>query len=301
MVHSFRAVPSLFCFRNTSDERKSFIIADLERPLNHPLKTLKAVVATISLGVGVDVRVHSVVSFSLGATPEDTVQEAGRSMRGSVTEVGGKQGYAFFFQKGTLAAIHCKPSSECRQIITDPLPVCQTVTLYRFFQPDFVYQGSKCTCCYSCIRKDASSGCVTCTEFLDRYSFRRKSKRLSKSAMKSVKNGLQLLFDGMAMEKIPVESSLFMTTECFVKDFIRVYDEISSPRDICDLWHVDESLAESMLSVCEEVLWGTEDFSDSSECSDDEVDQNSSTDSCKSSSSEYSCGSGEDVDDGIIL
>ena len=59
--------------------------------------------------------------------------------------------------------------------------------------------------------------------------------------MKSVKNGLQLLFDGMAIEKIPAESSLFMTTECFVKDFIRVYDEISSPRDICDLWHVDES------------------------------------------------------------
>ena len=73
--------------------------------------------------------------------------------------------------------------------------------------------------------------------------------------MKSVKDGLQqLLFNGLGMDKIPVESSLCMTTTCFIKDFIRIYDEISSARDIVDMWHVEESLAKSMLSVCHEVL-----------------------------------------------
>ena len=72
----------------------------MELPLIHPLKTLKAVVATICLGVGVDVGVKGVlISFSLGAT--DTVQEAGRCMRGSNVEIGDEQGYAYFFQKGS--------------------------------------------------------------------------------------------------------------------------------------------------------------------------------------------------------
>ena len=93
-------------FRNTSEKRKLGIIADLELPLKHPSKVLKAVVATVSLGVGVDVRVNNVVSFSLGSTPEDTIQEAGRCMRGSTAEVGTQKGLAFFFQKGPLATIH---------------------------------------------------------------------------------------------------------------------------------------------------------------------------------------------------
>ena len=86
--------------------RKLEIITDLELPLNHPCKVLKAVVDTVSLSVGVDVRVNNVVSFSLGSTPEDTIQETGRCMRGSTAEVGTQKGLAFFFQKGPLAAIH---------------------------------------------------------------------------------------------------------------------------------------------------------------------------------------------------
>ena len=58
----------LCVFRNTSEARKGEIISDLQLPLSHPDKLLKAVVATISLGVGVDLRVKNVFSFGLGST-----------------------------------------------------------------------------------------------------------------------------------------------------------------------------------------------------------------------------------------
>ena len=51
---------------------------DLSLPVDSPSKNIKAVVATISLGVGVDVRVKNVVCLGLGSTPENVVQEAGR-------------------------------------------------------------------------------------------------------------------------------------------------------------------------------------------------------------------------------
>ena len=102
--------------------------------------------STVSLGVGVDIRVKNVVCFGLGSTPEDTVQEAGRCMRGSIEETGGKKGLAFFFQKGTVAAIHCPPGSECRSLIVDPLPKCQTNTLFKLFDPDFEHNLSPCVC-----------------------------------------------------------------------------------------------------------------------------------------------------------
>ena len=54
------------------------------------------------LGVGVDIRVHRSVHFGLAASMEDLLQEGGRVMRGSQVETGGKQGYSFFLQKGTL-------------------------------------------------------------------------------------------------------------------------------------------------------------------------------------------------------
>ena len=53
-------------------------------------------------GVGVDIKVDNAVIFGLSETPENFLQEGGRAMRGSVQETSGKQGYAFFFQKGHL-------------------------------------------------------------------------------------------------------------------------------------------------------------------------------------------------------
>ena len=91
-----------FFHRNTSEHRKKTILADLQLPLGSDEKQLICVVATVSLGVGVDIRVDNAVMFGLANTAENLLQEAGRAMRGSSEEIQGKHGYAFFFQKGQL-------------------------------------------------------------------------------------------------------------------------------------------------------------------------------------------------------
>ena len=91
-----------FYHRNSSDARKQEILADLQLPLGSPHKALICVVATVSLGVGVDIKVDNAVIFGLPETPENFLQEGGRPMRGSTDETQGKQGYAFFFHKGSL-------------------------------------------------------------------------------------------------------------------------------------------------------------------------------------------------------
>ena len=91
-----------FYHRNTSEKRKQEILNDLKLPLACEEKKLLAVVATVSLGVGVDIRVKNSVNFGLAATMEDLLQEGGRVMRGSSLETEGSQGYSFFLHKGTL-------------------------------------------------------------------------------------------------------------------------------------------------------------------------------------------------------
>ena len=91
-----------FFHRNTSDERKREILEDLQLPLGSTEKQLICVVATVSLGVGVDIRVDNAVMFGLADTAENLLQEGGRAMRGGHQETSGKHGNAFFFQKGHL-------------------------------------------------------------------------------------------------------------------------------------------------------------------------------------------------------
>ena len=81
-----------FYHRNTSEKRKQEILNDLKLPLACEEKKLLAVVATVSLGVGVDIRVKNSVNFGLAATMEDLLQEGGRVMRGSSSETEGSQG-----------------------------------------------------------------------------------------------------------------------------------------------------------------------------------------------------------------
>ena len=240
-------------FRNTSEKRKSEILTDLQLPLHHPEKILKAVVATVSLGVGVDVRVKNVVSLSLGSTPEDTVQEAGRCMRGK-PDAAESRGLAFFFQKGCIAAIHCPPHSECRTLIADPLPMCQTEVLFKLFDPNFVPTLQPCECCYSCIQRDATNGCSKCINFLELYLPKRTPKFSSRSVARELSLALKELFQGLGIGKIEVESRLEMSVENFTSDLIKCFDEVTEPSDIVKLWHVSDSLATDLYSVCQEVM-----------------------------------------------
>ena len=74
----------------------------MQLPLGSVHKKLLCVVATVSLGVGVDIRVDNAVVFGLADTAENLIQEGGREMRGSCEETSGKHGYAYFFHKGRL-------------------------------------------------------------------------------------------------------------------------------------------------------------------------------------------------------
>ena len=153
--------------RSVSEKRRQEILSDLSLPIQSPEKKLKAVVATISLGVGVDVRVKNVVCLGLGSTPENIIQEAGRCLRGNQEELKGLRGLAFFFHKGSVAAIHCPPSSDCRSLVADPLPACQTKHLLRYFDPNFDEAIPLCDCCYSCILQHSSIDCQKCSTFFE--------------------------------------------------------------------------------------------------------------------------------------
>ena len=240
-----------FYHSNTSENRKNDILRDLSLPLNSPDKRLNAVVATASLGVGVDIRVKNVVCFGLGSTPENLVQEAGRCQRGKqVTDIG----LAFFFQKGSVAALHCPPSSDCRELLANPLPRCQTTRLFRHFDPEFDVTVEKCICCYSCKVRDAEAGCERCAKFLDTYIPKKTMKSRSVSFRKGLKRAVKDLCEGLGIHEIAVETRLFMGIESFASDFVRAFDEINRPEDIVSLWHISAQFAQDLYDVSKEYL-----------------------------------------------
>ena len=219
-----------FYHRNSSEKRRKEIMHDLSLPLDDPDKKLRAIVATISLGVGVDVRVKNVVCMGLAANPENLIQEAGRCVRGSQQQApNAEKGLAFFFQKGAVAAIHCPPNSDCRSLIMDPLPRCQTHRLFQYFDPDFNADIAPCDCCYSCIIRDAKNGCNACITFLDTYLPKRNSRVRSRSLRKGLKSAILELFDGLGMSTIEIETRLSLDVKNFASDFVKVYDEIEKP------------------------------------------------------------------------
>ena len=240
---------------------------------------MKAVVATVSLGVGVDIRVKNVVCFGLGTTIEDTVQEAGRCMRGNTEETREQRGLAFFFQKGSVAALHCSPMSDCRSLITEPLPRCQTTTLFKFFDPNFEHNVSSCYCCYSCILRDAQQGCQECSQFLELYLSQKKMTGISRSTVSDLKAALLELFIGLGLAYVEVESKLQLKVPNFIDDLVKAFDEISSPNDISEMWHVNEAVAADVYNVCTEVLNVGDDEEDSESGNNSEHSEEESSES----------------------
>ena len=282
-----------FYHRSTSESRKQAILHDLSLPINCPSKRLKAVVATISLGVGVDIRVKNVVCLGLGSSPENLVQEAGRCLRGTNLSSDTERGLAFFFQRGAVAAVHCPPASDCRSLISDPLPHCQTKTLFRFFDPEFDTTVTSCDCCFSCVSRDAGLGCQKCATFLETYLPIRKASGRGKSLRKGLKAAILDLFQCLNVTSIEIETRLCLTVENFTNDFVKVYDEIDGPSDIQSMWHVPEELARDLFDVCVEFLTvDNDDYINDDETdfnSDDDDDENSDETSHESSSDpEYS-------------
>jgi hypothetical protein len=45
-----------------------------------------------------------------------------------------------------------------------------------------------------------------------------------------------------------------MSVQNFTSDLIKCFDEVTDPSDIVKLWHVSDSLATDLYSVCQEVM-----------------------------------------------
>ena len=76
------------------------------------------------------------------------------------------------------------------------------------------------------------------------------------------------------MDTLLVEGDLVITTKGFIKDFIKMCDEIKTKEDIIEMWHIDEAIALNVILSFHEVI--NEDLGDILSC--DDSDDESETD-----------------------
>ena len=313
-----------FYHRNTTQERKDEILHDLKIPMCSDRKKLQCVVATISLGniiapmamgafssifpcsgVGVDIRVANTLVLGLSENMESLMQESGRSMRGAEGETQGLMGFSFFLHKGALGEArlsfsyvnkfsflipeskHCPPSSQCRALISKPLK-CQTKIILDQFDQKFSADLNRidCNCCFSCISKHCKDGCLQCQGFIEKFFPVSSKVKVSKSVAGELKAALHELFVEMNLECIKVEGTLDLDCSSFIRDVLKMVDELRSNDDILKFWHVSEELARKVYSVTHQVIFEdifdssseeeAEDIDEVSNSSDSELESNTS-------------------------
>ena len=74
------------------------------------------------------------------------------------------------------------------------------------------------------------------------------------------------------MDYLLVESDLEVKTQNFIKDFIKMCDEVKTEQSIVDMWHIDPLVAEKLFLLFKEVIFG--EIDSTLECDDE--DDNSS-------------------------
>ena len=105
------------------------------------------------------------------------------------------------------------------------------------------------------MKSDSINGCVQCTDFLKTYFPENKKRKVGKSTCRELSDTLSDLFEAMSLSSIKVENTLNMNIPSFIKDIKRSIDEIKSPDDIVNLWHISMDLAENVFSVIQEVVF----------------------------------------------
>ena len=171
-------------------------------------------------------------------------------------------------------AKHCPVISDVRALITKPPPACQSETILRLFDDAYKSEVPKCICCYSCIKQHSADGCHNCELFLNKFFSQNPLKKFSKSVAFELKEALEELFVTLQMDTLLVEGDLVITTKGFIKDFIKMCDEIKTKEDIIEMWHIDEAIALNVILLFHEVI--NEDLGDILSC--DDSDDESETD-----------------------
>ena len=160
------------------------------------------------------------------------------------------------------------------------------------FSPDIV----SCKCCYMCIKRHANEGCLDCSAFLTKYLPVLPISKFNKSVMSELKSALTELFVAMECSSIKVEEELEISCPSFVKDVIKIVDEIKSAADIEKVWHINREVALNVFSVIQEVLYGN-DIGDILSSDEDMGDESEDEEDMSSTELEHEVASSDDDSD----
>ena len=106
---------------------------------------------------------------------------------------------------------------------------------------------------------------------------------------KELDSALSDLFHVMNLSNVKVEQNLELSASNLSHDIKRAIDEINSPQDIVDFWHIPIQVAQSIFLVLREVLFSENDnLSTEAELSTEEpqTDTNTETDADSESDSD---------------
>lgn len=118
-------------------------------------------------------------------------------------------------------AKHCPVTSDCRALITKPLPPCQSEVIMKLFDENYKSDNVKpCFCCYSCIESHSHEGCLDCQVFLAEYFPGTGRHGVNKSVSRELNNALQDLFNVLKLGSILIESEFEVPSRSFIKGIL---------------------------------------------------------------------------------
>ena len=103
-------------------------------------------------------------------------------------------------------AKHCPVTSDCRSMITKPLPVCQSETILKMFDDNYKSEVPKCSCCFACIQSHSEGGCLTCSNFFKKFFPETRINKVTKSLAIELKEAMSDLFCALDMKKVMIEN-----------------------------------------------------------------------------------------------
>ena len=106
--------------------------------------------------------------------------------------------------------------------------------------------------------KHSECGCEKCLTFLTTFVTHNTKSKIRKSVASSLIEAFTELFEALNLDTVLVEGKLEVSTRDFIKDLVKMCDEVKSEKDIVNMWHIDQALAQTLFSLFSEVVFGTE-------------------------------------------
>ena len=75
-----------------------------------------------------------------------------------------------------------------------------------------------------------------------------------------------------------------MTTSSFIKDLLKMLDEIKTSQDITEMWHIDARVAEKVFEIFQEVIFSSQNLQETGEAAIGDVSADYDTDYLDTSS-----------------